>query len=147
MNHISVEKERGRGVGVPAGKQSCSGSLNEAEKYRLVSLKDVKAKSLLGETVKRIRRGSIVYTNQGKGYDSLMFCGYKYLNIDHQFKSKQGKVYINGVEGFWSFAKERLIKHHGISKEKILYYIKEMEWRYNNRGKDLYVDLVDFMLT
>jgi transposase-like protein len=29
-----------------------------------------------------------------------------------------------------------LIKHHGISRKKFLYYIKEMEWRYNNRGKD-----------
>jgi hypothetical protein len=45
-----------------------------------------------------------------------MFCGYRHLNVDHGYKFKQGKVCINGVEGFWSFAKERLIKHHGISK-------------------------------
>ncbi len=64
-----------------------------------------------------------------------MFCGYKHLNIDHRYKFKQGKVYINGIEGFWSFVKERLIKHHGIPRKKFLYYIKEMEWRYNNRGK------------
>ena len=31
----------------------------------------------------------------------------------------------------------RLIKHHGISRRKFHYYIKEMEWRSNNRGKDL----------
>ena len=29
-----------------------------------------------------------------------MFCGYKHLNIDHRYKFKQGKVYINGIEGF-----------------------------------------------
>lgn len=75
-----------------------------------------------------------------------MFCGYRHLNIDHRYKFKQGKVYINGIEGFWAFAKERLIKHHGISKEKFLYYIKEMEWRYNNREKDLFEVLVDLML-
>ena len=75
-----------------------------------------------------------------------MFCGYKHLNIDHRYKFKQGKVYINGIEGFWSFAKERLIKHHGISRQKFLYYIKEMEWRYNNRGIDLFEYLVDLML-
>lgn len=136
--------KRGRRGG---GKTIVFGILERGGKVSVSIVKDVKAESLLGETVKRVRRGSIVYTDQWKGYDSLMFCGYKHLHIDHQFRFKQGKVYINGVEGFWSFAKERLIKHHGISKEKFLYYIKEMEWRYNNRGKDLYVDLVDFMLT
>jgi transposase len=100
----------------------------------------------MNETVKKMRRGSIVYTDKWRGYDSLMFCGYRHLSIDHKYKFKQGKVYINGIEGFWSFAKERLMKHHGISKEKILYYIKEMEWRYNNREKDLFEILVDLVL-
>jgi len=136
--------KRGRGAG---GKTIVFGILERGGKVSVSIVKDVKAESLLNETVKKVRRGSIVYTDQWKGYDSLMFCGYKHLNINHQYKFKQGKVYINGVEGFWSFAKERLIKHHGISKEKFLYYIKEMEWRYNNRGKDLYNDLIDFMLT
>jgi transposase len=136
--------KRGRSAG---GKTIVFGILERGGKVSVSIVKDVKAESLLGEIVKRVRRGSIVFTDQWKGYDSLMICGYKHLNIDHQLKFKQGKVYINGVEGFWSFAKERLIKHLGISKEKFLYYIKEMEWRYNNRGKDLYADLVDLMLT
>ena len=122
-------------------------SLNDEEFGVSVSIvQDVSAESLMTETVKRVRRGSIVYTDKWRGYDSLMFCGYKHLNIDHRYKFKQGKVYINGIEGFWSFAKERLIKHHGISRQKFLYYIKEMEWRYNNRGKDLFEYLVDLML-
>lgn len=48
----------------------------------------------------------------------LCSIGYMHLNIDHRYKFKQGKVYINGIEGFWSFEKERLIKYHGISREK-----------------------------
>jgi hypothetical protein len=55
------------------------------------------------KTVKRVRRGSIVYTDKWRGYDSLMFCGYKHLNIDHKYKFKKGTIYINGIEGFWSF--------------------------------------------
>jgi len=66
-----------------------------------------------------------------------MFCGYRHLKIDHKKKFSSGKVYINGVEGFWSYAKERLIKHHGVSKERFPLYLKEMEFRYNNRGKSL----------
>ncbi len=33
-------------------------------------------------------------------------------------------VYINGIEGFWSFAKENMAKHHGVSLGKFLLYIK-----------------------
>ncbi len=134
---------RGRGAG---GKTIVFGILERGGKVSVSIVQDVSAESLMTETVKRVRRGSIVYTDKWKGYDSLMFCGYKHLNIDHRYKFKQGKVYINGIEGFWSFAKERLIKHHGISRQKFLYYIKEMEWRYNNRGKDLFEHLIDLML-
>jgi len=52
------------------------------------------------ETVKKVRPGSIVYNDKWKSYDSLMFCGYRPLNIGHKHKFKQGDVYINGVEGF-----------------------------------------------
>jgi transposase len=76
------------------------------------------------ETVRKVRRGSIVYNDKWRGYNSLMFCGYRHLNIDHRNKFTNGKVYINGVEGFWSFAMERLIKHQGISKDKFLIYFE-----------------------
>lgn len=109
-------------------------------------IQDASAKSLVKETVKKVRRGSIVYTDKWKGYDSLMFCGYRHLQIDHDERFSRGKVYINGIEGFWSFAKERLIKHHGVSPRKFLYYIKEMEWRYNNRNKDIFELIVEYML-
>lgn len=39
----------------------------------------VEAESLLSLTVKKVRRGSIVYTDKFKSYDSLMFCGYRHL--------------------------------------------------------------------
>ena len=134
--------QRGRGAG---GKTIVFGILERGGKVAVNIIKDVSAETLINETVTKVRRGSIVYTDKWKGYDSLMFCGYRHLNVDHGFKFKQGKVCINGVEGFWSFAKERLIKHHGISKNKFMFYIKEMEWRYNNRGKNLFDLLVKYM--
>ena len=134
---------RGRGS---QNKSIVFGILERRGKVSISIVKDVSAETLLNETVRKVRRGSIVYTDRWRSYDSLMFCGYRHLSIDHQHKFKRGKVYINGIEGFWSFAKERLIKYHGISKEKFPLYIKEMEWRYNNRGKELYGLLVDYML-
>lgn len=106
---------------------------------------NVRAKTLLDITIKKVRRGSIVYTDKFRCYDSLMFCGYRHLKIDHAKQFTSGKVYINGLEGFWSFAKERLIKHHGVSKEKFPFYLKELEYRYNNRNRDLFVLLTKLM--
>lgn len=134
---------RGRGA---RNKTIVFGILERNGKVSISIVKDVSAESLINETVKKVRRGSIVYTDKWKSYDSLMFCGYKHLSIDHKHKFKRGKVYINGIEGFWSFAKERLAKHHGISPGKFLFYIKEQEWRYNHREKDLFMLLVKYML-
>ena len=106
---------------------------------------NVGAKTLLNMTIKKVRRGSIVYTDKFHCYDSLMFCGYRHLKVDHGKYFANGKVYINGLEGFWSFAKERLMKYHGVSKEKFPLYLKELEYRYNNRDKDLFVLLTQLL--
>ncbi|MFB3765027.1 MAG: transposase, partial [Methanotrichaceae archaeon] len=37
-------------------------------------VKDVSAETLMNETVKKARRGSIVYTDKWRSYDSLTFC-------------------------------------------------------------------------
>lgn len=106
---------------------------------------NVSARTILNMTIKKVRRGSIVYTDKFHSYDSLMFCGYRHLKIDHGKYFTSGKVYINGLEGFWSFAKERLIKYHGVSKAKFPLYLKELEYRYNHRNQDLFVLLTKMM--
>ena len=68
------------------------------------------------------------------------------MAIDHQKRFANGKVYINGIEGFWSFAKEGMAKHHGVSPGKFLLYIKEMEWRYNHQDEDTFSLLLDYVL-
>ncbi len=40
---------------------------------------------------------------------------------------------MNGIEGFWGCLKEHLLKHHGVSKYNLIYYVKEQEFRFNNR--------------
>ena len=95
--------------------------------------KDVSAETLLRETIKKVRRGSLIYTDKFKGYDSLVMYGFKHERIDKSVKFSNGKVYINGTKVFWSYAKERLIKFHGMNKENFVYYLKELEFRYNYR--------------
>jgi len=92
----------------------------------------------------KVRRGSVIYTDKFRRYDSLMFCGYRHLKVDHGKYFSSGKVYINGMEGFWSWAKEHFIKHHGVSKEYFPLYLKELEFRYNNRNSDIF-DLIQIL--
>ena len=58
----------------------------------------------------------------------------------------RGRVYINGLEGFRSYAKERLIKHHGISPARFPLYLKEQEFRNNHREKDINPILVKYLM-
>ena len=126
---------RGRGA---AGKVPVFGILERNGKVQVAVVPNVSAQTLIGLTVNTVRRGSIVYTDKFRSYDSLMFCGYRHLKIDHGKRFTSGKVYINGLEGFWSWAKERLIKHHGVSKDNFPLYLKELEFRYNHRHTDIF---------
>lgn len=127
--------KRGRGA---FNKVPVFGILERNGVVKVEAIQDVTAETLLNLTVKMVRRGSIVYTDKFRSYDTLMFCGYKHLRIDHKRRFTNGKVYINGLEGFWSYAKERLIKHHGVSKKRFPLYLKEMEFRYNNRRSSIF---------
>jgi len=82
-------------------------------------------------------KGSVFYTDSFRSYKSLKFYG-KHLTVNHTNYFTQGRRHINGLEGFWSFAKERLLKYHGVSKSNFLLYLKELEFRYNNRHENLY---------
>ena len=134
--------KRGRGA---SGKVPVFGILERHGKVRVTVVKNVSAETLLELTVKCVRRGSIVYTDKFKSYDSLMFCGYRHLKVDHSKRFASGKVYINGLEGFWSWAKERLIKYHGVSKSNFPLYLKELEFRYNNRNRNLFDMIVNYL--
>lgn len=127
--------KRGRGA---AAKVPVFGILERNGVVKVEVVKDVSVQSLLDMTLKTVRRGSIVYTDKFRSYDSLMYCGYRHLRVDHGKRFATGKVYINGLEGFWSYAKQRLAKFHGVSKKKFPLYLKEMEFRFNHRYHNLF---------
>jgi transposase len=133
---------RGRGA---AGKVPVFGILEREGRVHVSVVPDVSAATLLKLTIKKVRRGSVVYTDKFGSYNSLMFCGYRHLKVDHQKYFSSGKVYINGLEGFWSWAKERLIKHHGVSKDRFPLYLKELEFRYNNRNDDIFDQVATYL--
>ncbi len=44
---------------------------------------------------------------------------------------------LNTIESFLTYAKEKLTKFYGVKEEYAYLYLKELEFRFNNRNKDL----------
>jgi len=130
---------RGRGA---AGKIPVFGILERGGKVRVEVVQNVTGETLLTMAIKKVKRGSLIYTDKFRSYNGLISYGFRHMRIDHGKRFVNGKVYINGIEGFWSFAKERLMKYHGVNPKKFPLYLKELEFRYNHRQHDLYDDLV-----
>lgn len=135
--------KRGRGA---AGKVPVFGILERGGKVRVEVVHDVQGETLLEMAIKKVKRGSLIYTDKFRSYNGLITYGFKHRRIDHGKRFVNGKVYINGIEGFWSFAKERLMKYHGVKPTKFPFYLKELEFRYNHRDQDLYDDLLQALV-
>ena len=95
--------------------------------------------------IKKVMRRSFIYTDKFRCYNGLISYGFRHLRIDHGKRFINGKVYINGIEGFWSFAKVQLMKYHGVNPKKFPLSLIEWEFQYNHRHHDLYGDLVKYI--
>src|SRR3989344_5337275 len=104
---------------------------------------NVSAEILMNEIKNKTEKGSVFYTDGWKSYKSLHQFG-KHNIIRHD-KNEFAKIknHINGIEGFWSFAKERFYKYHGINRKNYPFYLKEMEFRFNNRNNNVFNLLLD----
>jgi len=83
---------------------------------------------------------SIIYSDRWRGYNGLVDVGYgKHLRINHeQDLFASGTTHINGIEGFWGYAKTRLVRFRGMRPSTFYLHLKECEFRFNHRRHDLF---------
>ena len=91
---------------------------------------------------------SIIYSTYWREYHGLIDvdCG-RYLRVNYvndEFTSYNTQ--INGTEGFWGFAKNRLTRFRGINKSMYYLHLKECEFRFNYRDQSLYKLLLKIVL-
>ena len=60
------------------------------------------------------------------------------VNHSKSLVDRRTKNHINGIEGFWSFAKHILYNYRGVSKYHFPMYLKEIEYRFNHRQENLF---------
>lgn len=80
--------------------------------------------------------GSLYYTDDWHAYTTLSVRG-NHVVITKDKGVPKGRSHINSIEGFWSYAKHWLYQYRGVPKHNFPLYLKEIEWRFNNRKKNL----------
>lgn len=132
-----VRGKRGRGAG---GKTVVFGVLKRGEQVYTQIVPDCSKSSLQKVIRGRVSLDSVIHSDGWVGYDGLVDVGYaKHFRVRHQDDefANEGN-HINGIESFWSWAKHRLSKFHGVPHETFYLHLKESEFRFNHRHQDLY---------
>lgn len=80
--------------------------------------------------------GSLYYTDDWYAYAFLPIRG-EHIVIKKEKGVPLGRDHLNGIEGFWSYAKNWLYQYRGVPKKYFHLYLKEIEWRFNHRNLDL----------
>lgn len=139
-----VRGKRGRGA---SGKHIVFGIYRRNGSVFTELVPDVQRKTLQAIIRGRVSLDSIIHSDGWRGYNGLVDTGFdKHYRVNHsknEFATKDS--HINGIESFWSFAKRRLQKFNGIARHTFYLHLKECEWRFNNRSKNLYLELLKLL--
>lgn len=132
-----VRGKRGRGA---FGKTIVFGIYKRNGKVYTEVVPDVRQSTLLQIVKGKVKKESVIHTDGFRSYDSIVHLGYqKHYRINHSDdKFAQGSNHINGIEGFWGYAKVRLSRFRGLSKNTFYLHLKECEFRFNYRNENLY---------
>jgi transposase len=82
--------------------------------------------------------GSLFYTDNWHAYTFLNIHG-DHVVIRKERGRPKGRDHINGIEGFWSYAKHGLYHYRGVPQKHFHLYLKEIEWRFNHREENIIV--------
>lgn len=95
---------------------------------------DVSGRTLQAILREKVSIETTIYSDTLGSYQGLERRFAAHQTVHHGAQEYvRGRASINGIEGFWAYAKERLLKHHGVSPGHFLLYLKEMEYRFNHR--------------
>ena len=134
-----IRGKRGRGA---KGKIPVVGILKRNGTVFTRVVKNCSRKELLPVIKGKVLEDSTIYTDGWRSYDALIISGYDHYRVYHsKDEFARGKNHINGIESFWSFTKRRFRQFNGVPPNEFLLYLKESEWRFNNKNNDLKTEL------
>ena len=136
-----VRGKRGRGA---SGKTPVLGLHKRGDQVFVSVVQNCSKAELMPILRGNVLSQSDIYTDGWRAYDGLVTSGFRHHRVHHhENEFARGKNHVNGIESFWSFAKHRFLKLHGIRKDKFLLHLKECEFRWNHRRDNLYLFLLN----
>ncbi|MCS3903120.1 transposase [Methylohalomonas lacus] len=90
------------------------------------------------------RPGSLYYTDDWQAYVALAVRG-DYITVHKQDGVPKGRDHINGIEGFWSYAKHWLYPYRGVPRKFFHLYLGEVCYRFNHRHENLKPPVLSLM--
>ncbi len=146
-SYFGARRVRGKRDRGASGKTIVFGLLKRDEYVYTEIVPDCKKATLQSIIRGRVAPEAVIHSDGWRGYDGLVDVGYaKHFRVAHGANEfARGTAHINGIESFWSFAKRRLQKFNGIPAHTFYLHLKECEWRFNNRSKNLYQELLTLL--
>lgn len=93
-------------------------------------------REITGKVASQTQPGSLYYTDDWHAYASLAMRG-EHIVIRKEKGHPKGRDHINGIEGFWSYAKNWLYPYRGVPRKYFHRYLGEVAFRFNHRDEDL----------
>ena len=142
-SYFWAKRIRGKRWRWAAGKTPVFGLLKRDGRVYVRIVENCSRESLLPIIQGKVLEWSTVYSDGWKAYDGLILNGYDHYRVFHSLNEfARWKSHVNGIEAFWSFAKRRLSKFNWVASSKFPIYLKECEFRYNNRDKKNLLDIM-----
>lgn len=105
---------------------------------------DRKKDMIFKTMLEKMQHEGAYQVGKNRGYVSLVYKGKQYSpqKIDGEFEWWHD---INGMDGFWSYAKSWLSHYRGVHRRYFHLYLKEIEYRFNNRKRELFIPLSELI--
>ena len=121
--------------GGTTGKTAILGMRERGDKGRVVAMNipDVKGDTLKAEIAAQVATGSVVMTDEWRGYKGIAKQGYTHEAVKHSAKEfVSGMAHTNGIESVWAVLKRGFNGvYHNWSVKHTARYVNEFSFRLN----------------
>lgn len=134
--HEKKKRKKGRG---PVGKTPVVAiKEREGKKVKALRVESTDAQTLHWIILNHVEKGSVVFTDDFRGYSDLKDEGYEHATVHHSLgEYVKGEAHTNGVESFWALLKRGYYGiYHRMSVKHLQKYIDEFSNRNNVRPMD-----------
>lgn len=110
----------------------------KGKKVRALRVENTTAQTLHWIVLKNVEKGSVIFTDDFKGYTGLKEQGYEHATVNHSIgEYVRGEAHTNGVESFWAMLKRGYYgTYHKMSAKHLQKYLDEFADRTNVRQLD-----------